>query len=57
MSECHEEFGEEKEILGSTLPWTACIEFVCMPLMAECHEDFGKEKEKLDSTLPWMACI
>ena len=25
MSDCHEEFGEEKEILGSTLPWTACI--------------------------------
>ena len=25
MAECHEEFGKEKEKLGSTLPWTACI--------------------------------
>ena len=25
MAECHEELGKEKEKLGSTLPWTACI--------------------------------
>ena len=25
MVECHKEFGKEKEKLGSTLPWMACI--------------------------------
>ena len=25
LAEYHEEFGKEKEKLGSTLPWTACI--------------------------------